>query len=164
MAKHDSIKIIFVCHGNICRSPMAECMMADLLRKNGIDGVTVASAATSDEEIGNGIHPGAARKLRQAGVPLLPHAAHQLTPAEAAGYDLIIGMDAENLVILRHAVFPEDRGKVHLLLDFSDNPRPIADPWFTGNFDETYNDIAEGCAALLRHIMNLRKEKQQCFT
>lgn len=127
--------------------------MDDMLQKRGISGIEVSSAATSTEEIGNGIHYGARRKLTKEGVPLIAHEAHQITAAEGRECDLIIAMDVENLVNLRHMLYKEDLQKVHLLLDYTAHPRNIADPWYTGNFDETYDDIVEGCTALIDFIL-----------
>ena len=147
-------KILFVCHGNICRSPMAEFVMKELLRRAGVDGVTVESAAMHTDEIGSDIHYGTRGKLRQEGIPFTPRAAWLLTAAKARPYDLLIGMDAYNRADLLRLVYPEDRAKVHLLLDFAGKSRDIADPWYTGNFDETYADVLEGCTALLGKIRN----------
>ena len=142
-------KLLFVCHGNICRSPMAEFVMKDLLRKAGVSGVTVESAALHTDEIGNGIHWGTRRKLTEMGIPFTPHAAWLLTPDKAAGYDLLIGMDRYNIADLNRLVHPGDRTKIHSLLSFAGISRDIADPWYTGDFEATYTDILCGCTALL---------------
>lgn len=148
------IKILFVCHGNICRSPMAEFVMKDIVEKKGIgDRFYIASAATSTEEIGNGVHYGTSNKLSQYGISTEGKKAVQLRKSDYDKYDYIIGMDSYNLRNMKN-MLPEDRGhKIYLLLDFSENPRDIADPWYTGDFDTTYNDILEGCTLLLEHIM-----------
>ena len=146
------MKILFVCHGNICRSPMAEFVMKDLLRRAGIEDVEVASAAMHTDEIGSDTHWGTRRKLTAEGVPFAPRAAWLLTAAKARAYDLLIGMDAYNRADLLRLVYPEDRAKVHLLLEFAGKSRDIADPWYTGNFDETNDDVVEGCTALMERI------------
>ena len=145
-------RILFLCHGNICRSPMAEFVMKELLRRAGLDGVEVESAALHTDEIGNDIHRGARTKLREMGIPFVPRAAWLLTPARAREYDLLIGMDDYNIADLRRLVYQEDLPKIHKLLSFSGSDRSIADPWYTGNFDETYSDVLEGCTALLAFI------------
>ena len=147
------MKILFVCHGNICRSPMAEFVMKELLRRAGVEGVTVESAAMHTDEIGSDIHYGTRGKLRQEGIPFTPRAAWLLTAAKARAYDLLVGMDAYNKADLLRLVYPEDRAKVRLLLEFAGKSRDIADPWYTGNFDETYADVLEGCTALLERIV-----------
>lgn len=145
-------RIMFVCHGNICRSPMAEMVMAELLRKAGRDDVTTASAATSTEEIGNGIHPGTVRLLTRHNIPMRRHEAVQLTRRDAERYDLFIGMDAANLRNMRRILGNDAEGRIFNLLDFSDKPRDISDPWYTGDFETTFSDIMEGCQALLTVI------------
>ena len=145
-------RIMFVCHGNICRSPMAEMVMAELLRKAGRDDVTTASAATSTEEIGNGVHPGTVRVLTRHNIPMRRHEAVQLTRRDAERYDLFIGMDAANLRNMRRILGNDAEGRIFNLLDFSDKPRDISDPWYTGDFETTFSDIMEGCQALLTVI------------
>jgi protein-tyrosine phosphatase len=145
-------RIMFVCHGNICRSPMAEMVMAELLRKVGRDDVTTASAATSTEEIGNGVHPGTVRLLNRHSIPMRRHEAVQLTRRDAERYDLFIGMDAANLRNMRRILGNDAEGRIFNLLDFSDKPRDISDPWYTGDFETTFSDIMEGCQALLTVI------------
>ncbi len=145
-------RIMFVCHGNICRSPMAEMVMAELLRKAGRDDVTTASAATSTEEIGNGVHPGTVRLLTRHNIPMRRHEAVQLTRRDAERYDLFIGMDAANLRNMRRILGNDAEGRIFNLLDFSDKPRDISDPWYTGDFETTFSDIMEGCQALLTVI------------
>ena len=143
------IKILFVCHGNICRSTMAECVFTDLAEKAGAAGrFSVDSAATSTEEIGNPIYPPAARKLREKGVPVLPHRARQITRRDYEAYDLIIAMDEYNLVNLRRRL-PDTAGKYRLLLSFTDRGGEVADPWYTGDFETAYRDILDGCRGLL---------------
>ncbi len=146
-------KILFLCHGNICRSPMAEFVMKELVRRAGRDDIEVESAALHTDEIGNDIHYGTRRKLQAEGIPFAPRRAWLLTAAKAREYDLLIGMDDYNMADLRRLVFPEDTGKVRKLLSFAGSGRDIADPWYTGNFDETYADVLEGCTALLKSLI-----------
>lgn len=144
------IKILFICHGNICRSPMAEMVMKDLVHKAGLDkNFTIDSAATSTEEIGNGMHYGTVSKLREMGIPFTNHRARQITLADYSEYDYLIGMDSENLYYMNRRWSNDPDNKVHLLLDFSGRNRDVADPWYTGDFDATYRDVLEGCTALL---------------
>ena len=145
-------RILFVCHGNICRSPMAEFVMKELLRRAGRDDTEVESAALHTDEIGNDIHRGTRTKLREMGIPFTSRAAWLLTAAKASEYDLLIGMDDYNVADLRRLVYPEDRPKIRRLLSFAGEERPIADPWYTGDFDATYSDILKGCTALLEHL------------
>ena len=146
------MKILFLCHGNICRSPMAEFVMKELVRRAGRTDIEVASAALHSDEIGNDIHSGTRAKLRQAGIPFSPRAAWRLTAAQAREYDLLIGMDDYNLADLRRLVDPADRPKIRSLLSFAGSARPIADPWYTGDFDTTYSDVLAGCTALLSQL------------
>lgn len=146
-------KILFVCHGNICRSPMAEFVMKDLVRKAGLeDKFLIESAATSTEEIGNDMYPPAKAKLRQEGIPFTRRAARQITAADYQKYDLLIGTDEENLYYMNKRWNNDPDDKIRLLLEFAGSTRPIADPWYTGNFDQTYLDVVEGCEALLRKL------------
>ena len=148
------IHIMFVCHGNICRSPMAEFVMKDLVEKRGIGYLFhIASSATSREEIGNDIHPGTRKKLKEMGIPLKKRGAIQITSADYVNYDYILCMDSHNLRNLGRIISNDPDQKVRRLLDFSKNPRDIADPWYTGNFDITYNDVVEGCEALLQTLL-----------
>lgn len=142
--------ILFLCHGNICRSPMAEFVMKKLIADAGRDDIKVESAALHTDEIGSDIHYGTRAKLTEKGVPFAPRSAWLLTAAKAKEYDLLIGMDAYNIADLKRLVFPEDIAKVHSLLSFAGSNRSIADPWYTGNFDETYDDVLAGCTALLK--------------
>ena len=147
-----AMKILFLCHGNICRSPMAEFVMKELLRKAGREDVVVESAALHTDEIGNDIHRGTREKLSAMRIPFAPRAAWLLTAAKAREYDLLIGMDRYNLADLRRLVYPEDLGKVRLLLDYTGAGRDVADPWYTGNFDATWDDVLAGCQAILASI------------
>ena len=127
--------------------------MKDLVRRVGRTDIEVESAALHTDEIGNDIHPGTRAKLREQGIPFAPRAAWLLTAAKAREYDLLIGMDAYNIADLKRLVYPEDRPKIHRLLEFAGKARDIADPWYTGNFDATYDDVAEGCVALLKSLV-----------
>ena len=147
-------KILFVCHGNICRSPMAEFIMKDLVRKAGLeDRFQIASAATSTEELGNPVHPGTQRRLAREGISTRGKTAVQLTRRDYQRYDYLIGMEQRNLSGMLRILGSDPAGKVHRLLDFTDRPRDIADPWYTGDFDRTYDDVVEGCRGLLAHLL-----------
>lgn len=144
------IKILFVCHGNICRSPMAECVLKNMVAKSGRAGeFYIDSAATSREEIGNPIYPPAVRKLKAEGVPLSGHRAIQMTKADYDKYDLLLAADSANIRNMQRIAGGDSERKIRRLLDYTSHPRDIADPWYTGNFDVTYDDIVEGCQALL---------------
>ncbi len=146
-------KILFVCHGNICRSPMAEFVMKNLVHKAGRDAeFLIDSAATSTEEIGNGMHHGTLRKLQEQGVPYTNHRARQITAADYEKYDYLIGMDEENLFDMKRRWYGDPKGKVHLLLEYCGCTDEVADPWYTGNFDETWGDVLAGCSAMLDQI------------
>ena len=145
-------KILFVCHGNICRSPMAEFVFLDMLKKRGITGVSAASAATSTEEIGNPVHRGTAAVLRRLGIDFSGKRARQMTRADAMEYDLLIGMDGANIRNMTRIAGEEFSPKIHLLLDFTNRPGNIADPWYTGEFETTYRDISEGCEGLISRL------------
>lgn len=139
------IKVLFVCHGNICRSPMAEFVMKDMVEKMGVaDRFLIASAATSTEEIGNSVHYGTRDKLRAHGISTEGKRAVQLKRADYGRYDYLIGMDSWNIRNMMRILGSDSEKKVYRLLDFSDNPRDIDDPWYTGDFDTTYDDIVEG--------------------
>ena len=146
------MKLLFVCHGNICRSPMAEFVMKDLLRNAGRTDIEVESAALHTDELGNDIHRGTRRELERHGIPFAPRSAWLLSAAKAAEYDLLVGCDAYNKADLNRLVYPKDRPKIRLLLEFAGKSRGISDPWYTGNFEETYIDIVEGCEALLKRL------------
>ena len=145
------MKILFVCTGNICRSPMAEYVMKKLVREAGREGdFTIASAATSAEELGNPVYPPARKKLREHGIDCAGKTARQLTRADYALWDLIIGMDSANMRNMQRIFGGDPDGKLHLLLDYAGRPgASVADPWYTGDFDATWNDVSEGCAGLL---------------
>lgn len=143
-------KILFICHGNICRSTMAEYVMKHLVKTAGLESeFFIDSAATSTEEIGNGVHHGTRRKLREAGIPCGDHRARQMTRIDYEKFDLLIGMDRANLRNMGRICGGDRDGKLRLLLQYTGSGRDIADPWYTGNFDATYEDILAGCTALL---------------
>lgn len=147
------IKILFVCHGNICRSPMAEFVMKDLLNKKGIAGqFEIASAATSTEEIGNPVYPPAKRKLKEHGISCEGKTARQMTKADYTYYDYIIAMDRFNLRNMTKFVGNDPDNKVSLLMDFTSHPKDVADPWYSGDFDATWNDVYEGCVGILKKL------------
>ena len=147
------IKVMFVCLGNICRSPMAEFIFKDMVKKQGLDkGFYIKSSATSYEEIGNDIHYGAKDKLIQKGIPFEKRKATLLKLDDYKKYDYIIGMEESNIRNIKRIVGEDTENKIYRLLDFSNNPRDIADPWYTGNFEVTYNDIVEGCIGFLRFL------------
>ncbi|MCF0134381.1 MAG: low molecular weight phosphotyrosine protein phosphatase [Blautia sp.] len=148
------IKILFVCHGNICRSPMAQYVLQDMVNKRHLESLfEIDSAATSTEEIGNGVHYGTRSKLKQAGIPCGNHKARQLSWRDYDAYDFFIGMDEWNRRNMRRMLKGDPEGKVSLLLDYTARQRGIADPWYTGNFDETYNDVVEGCEAFINYLV-----------
>ena len=148
-------KILFVCHGNICRSPMAEFVMKDLVEKSGLeDRFYIESAATSTEEIGNDMYPEARLKLADKGIDAPCRGARQIRPEDYGAYDFIIGMDEENRYNLKRYFSPDPNNKVSLLLDFTDEPHAIADPWYTNEFDTTYKEIVAGCQGLLAHLIS----------
>ena len=144
------IKILFVCHGNICRSPMAEFVMKDLVEKAGLEEkFHIASAATSAEEIGNPVYPPARRKLAERGISCAGHVARQLRREDYEDWDLFIGMDEANLRNMRRLFGGDPAGKCSLLLSHTNRPGEVADPWYTGDFEATWQDVEEGCQALL---------------
>ena len=159
-------KIMFLCHGNICRSPMAEYVMKDLVRKAGLeDQYEITSGAVSDEEWFNPIYPPAQRKLREKGIPFGDHSAHKISPAEFQAQDLVVVMDRSNLRWLTRIVGDYSLlsagdslkgsgidGKVHMMMEFAGLSRDVADPWYTGDFEQTYRDVLAGCSGLLEKI------------
>ena len=150
------IKVLFICHGNICRSTMAQYVLEDMVKKQGLEDLfEIDSAATSREEIGNGVHHGTRRKLAEMGIPCGDHRARQATKADYEYYDYLLIMDANNRRNLLRIIGSDPQDKVHGLLDFSSDPRDIADPWYTGNFDVTYEDIAEGCRDFLHFTLDI---------
>lgn len=148
------VKILFICLGNICRSPMAEFLFKDMVAKRDLaDKFYIASAATSSYEIGNPVHPGTRNKLAQYGISVAGKTAVQLTKADYNKYDYLIGMESSNIRNILRIVGSDRRHKVYKLLQFAGSEHDIADPWYTGNFDVTYNDIHEGCTALLEYLL-----------
>lgn len=146
------IKVMFVCHGNICRSPMAEFVLKDMVKKLGReDEFFIASSATSTEEIGNPVHPGTRRKLAQYGISVDGKYAVRLRASDYKEFDYIIAMDSYNLRNIMRIIGEDTQGKVCKLLDFVDGG-DIADPWYTGNFEETYDDVLRGCTAFLEQL------------
>ena len=146
------MKILFICHGNICRSTMAEFVLKDMVRKKGLNW-EIESAATSTEEIGNDIHYGTKAKLTAKGIPFTQRRARQMTKADYEYYDLLIGMDRNNMINMRRFYQNDPKDKLRLLLDFTARGGDIADPWYTGNFDATYKDVEEGCTALIEKLL-----------
>ena len=144
------IKVLMVCHGNICRSTMAESVMTHLIKENNLQStISVDSAATSTEEIGNPPHHGTVRKLKEVGIPVVPHRARQMKKQDYAEYDYLIGMDDWNIRNMNRIAGGDPEHKIRKLLEFAGSTRDIADPWYTGNFDATYADVLEGCEAML---------------
>ena len=143
-------KILFICHGNICRSPMAEFVMKDLVQKARLASqFHIESAATSREEIGNPVYPPARRKLAEHGISCEGHTARQLTQRDYDAFDLLIGMDQENLWNIRRICGGDPEGKIHLLTEFAGRSGEVADPWYTGDFEATWRDVEAGCRGLL---------------
>ena len=148
-------KILFVCLGNICRSPMAEFVMKDIVEKASLSHeFEIASAATSTYEIGNPVYPPARQKLAEHGIDCKGKTARQITKRDYDYYDYIVAMDQSNLKNLRNMLGEDKQGKISLLMDYTSRPADVADPWYTGDFQATWNDVTEGCAELLKHIMN----------
>lgn len=144
------IKILFVCHGNICRSPMAEFVMKDLVAKDGRSAqFHIASAATSTEEIGNPVYPPVRSLLRQHGIDCSGKTARQLCKQDYEEFDLLIGMDSANLRNMQRICGGDPNGKIHLLMDYTSRPGNVADPWYTDDFETTWRDVSEGCQCLL---------------
>lgn len=146
-------KLLFVCHGNICRSPMAEFFMKALVQEQGLSyRYEIASAATSTEEIGNPVYPPARRMLAAHGISCAGKTARQMTKQDYTYYDLLIGMDHANLRNMRRICGGDPDGKLHLLLDYTNRPGEVADPWYTDDFQSTWEDVTEGCQGLLKAL------------
>ena len=146
-------KLLFVCHGNICRSPMAEIVMKALVHEQGLSyRYEIASAATSTEELGNPVYPPARRMLAAHGISCAGKTARQMTKQDYAYYDLLIGMDHANLRNMRRICGGDPDGKLHLLLDYTNRPGEVADPWYTDDFQSTWEDVTEGCQGLLKAL------------
>lgn len=151
------VRILFCCYGNICRSTMAQFVLQHIVDKLGIaDKVLIDSRATSDEEDGNPPHRGTVKKLNEVGVPVLPHTAKQITLKDYDCFDYIIGMDAQNIRDLKTLLKGDPNGKIYKMLSFAGETRDIADPWFTGDFDATYDDVLRGCECFLEYLKNKR--------
>ncbi len=147
-------RILFVCHGNICRSTMAEFLFKDMVKNAGLsDKFHIESAATSTEEIGNPVHPGTRAKLAEVGISCSGKYAVQMTKADYQKYDLLIGMDTANIRNMTRICGGDPDGKIRLLLDYADGGS-VADPWYTGDFDATYRDVLLGCEGLLKELEN----------
>lgn len=148
------IRVLFVCHGNICRSPMAEFVFKDMVNKRGLeDNFLIASAATSSEEIGNAVHYGTRNKLKKYGISVEGKYAVRLKKQDYEKYDYLIGMDQINVTNMRRIIGADPLNKLSRLLEFAGEHRDIADPWYTGDFDRTYDDVVKGCKALLTNIL-----------
>lgn len=151
------IKVLFVCLGNICRSPMAEYLLKDMIKKERMEEkFYIDSAATSIEEIGNPVHQGTKNKLKQMNIECGDHTARKITKQDYEKFDYIIGMEESNIINIKKIIGEDKENKIFKLLDFSNNPRDIADPWYTGDFDKTYEDIIEGLEGFLKY---LKKDK-----
>lgn len=147
------IRVLFICHGNICRSTLAESVFTYKVKQLGLaDQFEIDSFATSREEIGNPPHRGTVNKLREKGIPLVPHRAKQISWNDYEKADYIIGMDTWNIKNLHRMLKNDPEGKVYKMLAFGSDGRDIADPWYTGNFDETYRDVEEGCEGFLEYL------------
>lgn len=154
------IKVMFVCLGNICRSPMAEFVLKDMVKKQGLEKeFYIKSSATSSEEIGNDIHYGTRDKLIQKGISFEKRKATRLKPGDYKKYDYIIDMEESNIRNIKRILREDYDNKVYRILVFSNNPRDIADPWYTGNFEITFNDIVEGCNGFLNYLKNSEEIK-----
>ena len=149
------IRIVFVCHGNICRSPIAEFVMKQLIMDAGMeDQFYIESAATSTEEIGNPVYPPARRKLAEHGISCAGKTARQITRQDYQKFDYLIGMDDANLRNMKRFYNNDPEGKISLLMDYTNRPGSVADPWYTGDFEATWIDVLEGCTELLKHLQN----------
>lgn len=148
------IKLLFICLGNICRSTMAESVMTYLVKQKNLEHLFyISSAATSREEIGNPPHYGTVNKLRQVGIPVIPHRAVQMTKQDYDQYDYLIGMDTANIRNMTRIAGGDPEGKIYKLLSFAGSGRDVADPWYTGDFDATYRDVTAGCEGLLNYLL-----------
>ena len=152
------IRVLFCCHGNICRSTLAESVFTHMVKARGLqDRFYINSAATSTEEIGNPPHRGTVKKLLEVGIPVVPHRATQIQQGDYARYDYIIGMDSWNMKNLYRMLGGDPDGKLYKLLSFAGSDRDIADPWYSGNFDATYDDVIEGCEGFLSYLKENKK-------
>ena len=147
------VRVLFVCHGNICRSTMCQSVFSHMVKQRGLENrFVIDSAATSDEETGNPPHHGTVRKLREEGIPLIDHRARRVCARDYERFDYIIGMDGANIRNLNRFFGGDPENKVSKLLSYAGSSRDIADPWYTGNFDETYSDITEGLNGFLKYL------------
>ena len=147
------VKVLFICHGNICRSTMAQSVFAHMVKEKGIeDCFEIESAATSREEIGNGPHYGTVGKLRQVGIPVIPHRAVQMTMNDYDKYDYLIGMDNANIRNMIRIAGGDPEHKIYKLLTFAGSDADVADPWYTGNFEVTYDDVCRGLEGFLKYL------------
>lgn len=147
------IKVLFICHGNICRSPMAESVLTHLVKERGIAQLfEINSAATSREEIGNTPHYGTVNKLREVRIPVVPHRAVQMTGEDYEYYDYLIGMDTANIRNMNRIAGGDTKGKIYKLMTFAGSGKDVADPWYTGDFDATYEDVLAGCEGFLEYL------------
>lgn len=149
------IKILFICHGSICRSPMARYVLRDMVDRQGIgDDFVIESAATSREELGNPVYPPARAKLKEHGIDCYGYSARQMVKSDYDDFDYIIGMDSENMYYMKK-MWPDDsEGKLSLLMDYTDRPREVSDPWYTRDFEATWRDVKEGCEGFLKRILS----------
>ena len=146
-------KILFVCHGNICRSPMAEFILKDMIKKRGLENsFEVASAATSSEETGNGVYPPARKILAEHGISCTGKTARRIMGADYNYYDFIIGMDSANMYNMNRMWNDKDKKIKHIMMDFAGINRDVADPWYTGDYEQTYSDLILGCKAILKEL------------
>ena len=149
----EHIKVLFICHGNICRSPMAEFVMKKLVNDAGLsDRIYIESAATSTEELGNSVYPPARKKLASVGIGCDGKTARQMRKDDYAKFDYLIGMDSTNIRNMHRIAGGDPDGKIYKLMTFAGKEKDVADPWYTGNFDVTYDDVLEGCTALLEQL------------
>ena len=149
------MKILFVCHGNICRSPMAEFVMKDIVRKEGAESLfEIASAAVSAEELGNPVYPPVKKLLSEHGIDCSEKRAYKMQAQDYDKYDILICMDVSNLKNMKRICGGDNRGKMHLLMGFAGSDADVADPWYTRDFDATWRDVNKGCRALYKSIMN----------
>ena len=148
-----SIRVLFICHGNICRSTMAESVLTHIVKEKHLEDLFyINSAATSREEIGNGPHYGTVNKLRNVGIPVIPHRAVQMTAADYDKYDYLIGMDTANIRNMNRIAGGDPEEKIYKLLTFAGSGRDVADPWYTGDFDATYDDVVEGLNGFIKYL------------
>ena len=154
------IKVLFICHGNICRSTMAQSVMTHLVKEAHVEHLfEIESAATSREEIGNSPHYGTVNELKYRGIPVVPHRAVQMTKADYAYYDYLIGMDTANIRNMNRIAEGDSEGKIYKLLSFAGEGGDVADPWYTGDFATTYRDVLRGCQALLKVLLEDNRQE-----